>query len=106
MSIYCDWRFEDFFTFTDVASVPKSNISIPVCRMKSMPIYKRICRCLEFYKHSYSILLLLSSDFYNLAPRRIKNLILLLLLLLLLIFVCSHMGFSTLNYKIIRNMYI
>ena len=30
----------------------------------------------------------------------------LLLLLLLLIFVCSHMGFSTLNYKIIRNMYI
>jgi hypothetical protein len=30
----------------------------------------------EFYKHSYSILLLLSSDFYNLAPRGIKSLIL------------------------------
>ena len=39
-------------------------------------IYKRICCCLEFYKHSYSILLLLSTDFYNLAPRGVKNLIL------------------------------
>jgi hypothetical protein len=41
--------------------------------MKSMAIYKRLCCCLEFYKHSYSILLLLSSDFYNLAPREIKH---------------------------------
>ena len=39
-------------------------------------IYKRICVCLEFYKHSYSILLLLSTDFYNLAPRGVKYLIL------------------------------
>ena len=26
MSICYDWRFDDFFTFTDVASVPISNI--------------------------------------------------------------------------------
>jgi hypothetical protein len=44
--------------------------------LKSRAIYKRICCGLEFYKHSYSILLLLSSDLYNLAPRGIKNLIL------------------------------
>ena len=39
-------------------------------------MYKRICCCLEFYKRSYSILLLLSTDFYNLAPRGVKYLIL------------------------------
>jgi hypothetical protein len=41
--------------------------------MKSMAIYKRLCCSQEFYKHSYSILLLLSSDFYNLVPREIKT---------------------------------
>ena len=48
-------------------------------------IYKRICCCLEFYKRSYSILLLLSTDFYNLAPRGVKYLILYEIVLVLYI---------------------
>ena len=48
-------------------------------------IYKRICGCLEFYKHGYSILLLLSTDFYNLAPRGVENLILYEIVLVLYI---------------------
>jgi hypothetical protein len=48
--------------------------SVPhVCDTIVRAIYKRICGCLQFYKHSYSILLLLSTDFYNLAPRGIKK---------------------------------
>ena len=47
--------------------------SLHVCDTIVRAIYKRICGCLEFYKHSYSILLLLSTDFYNLAPRGVKK---------------------------------
>jgi hypothetical protein len=42
--------------------------SVPhVCDTIIRAIYKRICCCLEFYKRSYSILLLLSTDLYNLG---------------------------------------
>ena len=72
MSIYYDWRFEDF-------SHLQMLLAFPYLIFKSRSAIRKVGLYTREYVvvwSFYSILLLLSSDFYNLAPRGIKNLIL------------------------------
>ena len=74
MSIYYDWRLEDFSHLQMLLAFPYLIFKFrSAIRKVGLYTRERICCCLEFYKHSYSILLLLSADFYNLAPRGVKK---------------------------------